>query len=121
MGHFVSQIIILLFQRFAITFITVLSQKIIKDNSVKLIHVSNVVNYIIQLFKENESKVSVMPHDKELTVSNTLARLNEFNKIYISNNTFPDFKSSFDINLFNTFRSYLNLEKHFPKPSSKKF
>ena len=26
-GHFVSQIIILLFQRFAITFITVLSQK----------------------------------------------------------------------------------------------
>ena len=60
-----------------------------------------------------------MPHDKELTVSNTLARLNEFNKIYISNNTFPDFKSSFDINLFNTFRSYLNLEKHFPKPHQK--
>ena len=54
-----------------------------------------------------------MPHDKELTVSNTLARLNEFNKIYISNNTFPDFKSSFDINLFNTFRSYLNLENIF--------
>ncbi len=93
--------------------------KIIKDNSVKLIHVSNVVKYIIQLFNENESKVSVMAHDKELTVSNTLSRLNEFNKIYISNSSFPDFKSSFDINLFNTFRSYLNLEKHFPKPHHK--
>lgn len=92
---------------------------ILEDNSVKLIYVSNVVDYIIKLFNEKKSKIDILPHDIELTVSDTLNKLIEFNETYISNSNFPYFNSVFDINLFNTFRSYMDLNKHFPKPHHK--
>lgn len=85
------------------------------DAEVNLIYVQELVEQIIQLIDKNvhqsELKVS---HTAVCRVSTILSILQSFKKNYLQNNTIPTFSSSFELNLFNTFRSYIDLNSFYP-------
>ena len=89
--------------------------KIIDDNEINLVYVSSVVKQIINLFNTSTSQKLVLNHDKTLSVSLTLDKLKNFYSSYVINGNIPVFYSSFDLNLFNTFRSFIDLDKFFPR------
>jgi UDP-2-acetamido-2,6-beta-L-arabino-hexul-4-ose reductase len=85
------------------------------DAEVNLIYVHELVEQIINLIDKNvhqsELKVS---HTAVSKVSDILSILQSFKEHYLQNNTVPAFYSSFELNLFNTFRSYINLYEFYP-------
>lgn len=85
------------------------------DAEVNLIYVQELVDQIIQLIDKNvhqsELKVS---HTAVYKVSEILSILQSFKEDYLQNNTIPALSSSFELNLFNTFRSYIDLSSFYP-------
>jgi UDP-2-acetamido-2,6-beta-L-arabino-hexul-4-ose reductase len=47
-------------------------------------------------------------------VSELLQKLNHFKDLYFDKGIIPDLPNAFSINLFNTFRSYINISSYFP-------
>jgi len=107
------------------TFIATFAHKLINgeqpkidvDGSIKLIYISSLCDFIIAAIN-NTSKGSVqrieVSHDFEKKVSEILSLFENFNDTYAKNGYIPVLKDIDDINLFNTFRSYLDYSKHFP-------
>lgn len=95
--------------------------QIIKDNQVNLIYVGELVTEIIKCINKNESdfKKIIEPSFK-IKVSNLLTKLSEYNDLYFLNGNIPLISSDFELNLFNTFRSYINFPIHFPVKLIKK-
>jgi len=89
--------------------------EIIENNQVQLIYIDTVVNLIINEIKKNESdfEINVNP-EKIISVKEVKDILVDFKTDYIDNNTIPKLENDFKLNLFNTFRSYINLEAFFP-------
>lgn len=88
--------------------------KIETDATLNLIYINDLVKAIIELFnKETEEIVSIQYTDS-YKVSEILELLNQFKATYFDMGQIPSFKNQFEINLFNTFRSYFNLALHFP-------
>ncbi|MBM4403002.1 MAG: NAD-dependent epimerase/dehydratase family protein [Candidatus Cloacimonetes bacterium] len=54
-------------------------------------------------------------HQAMYKVTELLAKLRGFHRVYVENGVFPDLRDYFDICLFNTFRSYLPTA-YFPRP-----
>jgi UDP-2-acetamido-2,6-beta-L-arabino-hexul-4-ose reductase len=89
--------------------------KIIKDSKVPIIYIENLVSQIVKIIQyDNQDKHSNIPFDIEIRVSEVLRILNQFKVSYLKDNTLPLFANSFEFDLFNTFRSYINLEKNYP-------
>jgi UDP-2-acetamido-2,6-beta-L-arabino-hexul-4-ose reductase len=89
--------------------------EIIKDSKVPLIYIGNLVAQIVKYIQsENQVKHNNILCDIEIRVSEVLRTLNQFKVSYLKNNTLPLFANSFEFDLFNTFRSYINLEKSYP-------
>jgi UDP-2-acetamido-2,6-beta-L-arabino-hexul-4-ose reductase len=91
------------------------------DGSVNLIYVSNLCNKIIHRIRECRNNNSAetkkylsIPYDFELKVSEILKLLEEFRNHYFINNVIPSLNNSNEINLFNTFRSYMDHKNRFP-------
>lgn len=90
---------------------------VIEDNSVKLIHVGSLCRFIISQF-HNEGIVRIeVPHDFERKVTEILSLFEHFHKLYNRQGIIPHITDRNDLNLFNTFRSYITpkaikLEKH---------
>jgi UDP-2-acetamido-2,6-beta-L-arabino-hexul-4-ose reductase len=92
------------------------SPEIIKDTKVPLLYVGDLVNHIIEAIgKPNESTEYLQPK-VEIKVTEVLSLLKSFKSSYIENNTIPNLKNSFELQLFNTFRSYLDIDEINPKP-----
>jgi UDP-2-acetamido-2,6-beta-L-arabino-hexul-4-ose reductase len=90
------------------------SPKIETDATLNLIYINDLVKAIIELFnKESEEVVSIQYTDS-YKVSEILELLNQFKSTYFDNGQIPSLRNQFELNLFNTFRSYFNLAKHFP-------
>ncbi len=91
--------------------------KIEIDAELNLIYVGELVG-IIKEFIENQKEQIVeenrVPHTYSIKVSDILAKLNYFKEEYISHGIIPKLENFFEINLFNTFRSYLNFKEFFP-------
>ena len=87
---------------------------IIKDREVPLIYVCTLVDRILNLIEGKEKGLQEIPHDKLMRVSDVLKLLKLYKTSYIENNTIPSFNSSFELKLFNTFRSYINIEDRYP-------
>lgn len=104
------------------TFIATFAQKliegenptIINDSTVKLIHVSSLCRFMIDHLNSTGVKRIDVPYDMERKVSEVLALFEEFKTLYIDKGIIPALKDIHDVHLFNTFRSYINHEKHFP-------
>ena len=64
--------------------------------------------------KSESSDAIVIPHTAEAKVSEILSKLQNFKKQYQENGVIPILETHFDFNLFNTFRSYIDIKNHFP-------
>lgn len=91
--------------------------QILTDNNVGLIYVGNLCKFIINTITENNEqsvKRTEVPADFEIKVSELLQLFQHFNECYFQNGYIPDLKDKNEINLFNTFRSYLDYPSKFP-------
>lgn len=87
------------------------------DNEMRLIYVSELVSVIENIIQENENDVVesyVVAHTFVSKVTDILERLNTYKSLYFDQGIIPDLTSAFEVNLFNTFRSCIDIEKHFP-------
>ncbi len=89
--------------------------KIIDDQKIKLIYIDSLVRLIIDEFRKKPNNNINIQSDEELLVSSVLKKLKEFKEIYIETGEIPNLNNQFDIALFNTFRSYINYQKWYPK------
>ena len=81
-----------------------------------LIYVGDLVKEILEIINQRTCcKKLVIGHSIEIRLSEILNLLKSFKNKYIDNNEIPFFKGSFELNLFNTFRSYIDHQKHFPQ------
>lgn len=94
--------------------------QIIQDSSVSLVYVGSVCKFIISQIIQEKDAGSVMtnrvevPSDFNRKVTEILDLLTEFKTLYFEQGFIPHLNSINDINLFNTFRSYINYKTHFP-------
>ncbi len=90
------------------------------DSNVALIYVGSLCQYIINRIKNvyfSEKPIIeklYLPFDFEKKVSEILLRLEEFKALYFEQGVIPKLLNQDDINLFNTFRCYIEPGNHFP-------
>lgn len=86
-----------------------------KDGELDLIYVGKLIEEIIFCIdnKTHSANYSVKPtaHAK---VSEILDQLENFRAEYFEKGVIPELNDLFSLNLFNTYRSYIDLESHFP-------
>ena len=94
--------------------------KIDIDGSLKLIYIGELTEKIWQMIKDKHAASEHLIHfTEESRVSNILQLLEGYKKEYLEKNIFPQIHSRFELNLFNTFRSYIEHAAHFPVPLRK--
>jgi UDP-2-acetamido-2,6-beta-L-arabino-hexul-4-ose reductase len=82
--------------------------KIQVDNTLELIYIQNLCTIIYKIIKEEIIEDSyVVPYDFKVSVKEILSKLNGYKKHYIDENIVPCLSNPNDVNLFNTFRSYI--------------
>ncbi len=90
------------------------SPEIETDAALNLIYINDLVKDIIELFNKESEEIVNIQHTDSYKVSEILELLNQFKNTYFDKGQIPCFQNQFQINLFNTFRSYFNLATHFP-------
>lgn len=90
------------------------SPKIETDATLNLIYINDLVKAIIELFHNKTDEIVSIQYTDSYKVSEILELLNRFKTTYFDMGQIPIFQNQFEINLFNTFRSYFNLSTHFP-------
>lgn len=89
--------------------------KIEHDIKLNLIYIGELVDEIVKEIRQgagNEKRL--IPHTWETTVSELLSLLKTYKIMYQDNGEIPDIKNPFELNLFNTFRCFIDMETHFP-------
>jgi UDP-2-acetamido-2,6-beta-L-arabino-hexul-4-ose reductase len=85
------------------------------DGEVKLIYVQELVDIIIsEIRKGNSNAEFLIEPTVTKGVSEVLALLNDFKTKYFEGGEIPVINNSFEHNLFNTYRSYINYKTHYP-------
>jgi UDP-2-acetamido-2,6-beta-L-arabino-hexul-4-ose reductase len=90
------------------------SPKIENDATLNLIYIDYLVKKILGLFNTETNANFKIDHTDSFKVSDILDLLYNFKNKYFEKGQIPSFNNQFEINLFNTFRSYFNLNTHFP-------
>lgn len=87
------------------------------DGLVKLIYVGDLVNKIINIIenKKNCIETIFIDHSNEVKVSEIFNKLNIYKEKYFDNGIIPELKDSFELNLFNTYRSFIDYKDYFPR------
>jgi len=87
--------------------------KIETDVEIKLIYVSELVAEILNVIQNKTgSQNYVIKHTWAIKVSELLDILNTYVEIYIKKGSIPVINNNFELNLFNTFRSYDNINRY---------
>lgn len=90
------------------------------DASVGLIYVGALVARFLELIREGKGHAAaVVAATDEQRVSAVLQMLAAYKKQYLEQGIIPALANTFELNLFNTFRSYIDLNNHFPVPYAK--
>lgn len=85
------------------------------DSIVKLIYVADLVKVIVNVIRnEAENKFLSIPHTCELKVTDILKLLERYKSDYLNAGIIPFLANVFEVNLFNTFRCYMDLKQYFP-------
>ncbi len=85
------------------------------DGNMKLIYVGELVEEIINEIRQGESHYEVnVGHTAECKVSELLSHLDHYRAEYLEKGVIPGLNSRFEINLFNTFRCYMDIGDYFP-------
>jgi UDP-2-acetamido-2,6-beta-L-arabino-hexul-4-ose reductase len=85
--------------------------EVIKDANVPLLYVGNLVAQILEVIKEPKDSLVEIKPDIEVQVTEVLRLLNSFKAAYLDENTIPSLKSAFETQIFNTFRSYIDIDQ----------
>jgi len=85
------------------------------DASIPLLYVNEAVKTIISVIRQKSSGDKIeIPHSGEYLVSDILDLLKVYKKEYFENGHIPALNNVFEINLFNTFRSFIDHRSHNP-------
>ena len=85
------------------------------DKTVPLLYVSEAVKIIIDSITEKKNVQEYrVSHSAEEKVTDILEILKSYKSTYFDKGIIPEFKNRFELNLFNTFRTYIDLESHNP-------
>ncbi len=86
-----------------------------QDNEIGLIYVQELVDTIVKAIDERDNTAEwlVQPTAK-VTVTQVLATLKRFDLEYRQKGEIPVLANTFEHQLFNTYRSYLDYQRHFP-------
>jgi UDP-2-acetamido-2,6-beta-L-arabino-hexul-4-ose reductase len=89
--------------------------KIDVDGDLKLIYVGELVEEILQKIKsQSNDPLCLVRHTSEAKVSDILALLQNYKTVYQENGEIPVIENTFHLNLFNTFRCYMDIKNYFP-------
>jgi len=92
--------------------------KIVIDTTLKLIYVDELIDLLYHKIVDpvigHETTLYNVHNTSESKVSEILAILENFKKIYFESHCFPVLNSNFELNLFNTFRSYMEHSSYYP-------
>jgi len=89
--------------------------KIAEDVDMKLIYVGELVAEIIKEIRSGLGKEEILvAATSESKVSELLSILQNYKTSYQDKGEIPTINTSFELNLFNTFRSYMDISNHFP-------
>ncbi len=85
------------------------------DSELGLIYVGELVEEMLGMIRKNFNAPEhlILP-TATVTVSSLLKILTRFRAAYQENGTIPGFQDRFELNLFNTYRSYIPAAKYFP-------
>ena len=95
--------------------------QVLQDNEVKLIYIGNLCKHIIDKIKQvNNSDIpivdkDIVPYDFDKKVTEVLSVLENFKNLYFNQGVIPELKNENDLNLFNTFRCYIDNRTYFPR------
>jgi UDP-2-acetamido-2,6-beta-L-arabino-hexul-4-ose reductase len=85
------------------------------DGVLNLIYVGELVTEILNKIRENKTNTAyLVPHTSTAKVSQLLGLLQGFKDSYQDKGEIPTLDSIFQLNLFNTFRCYMDIAHHFP-------
>ena len=89
--------------------------EILENSKVRLIYIDKVISLILNEIQNKDSnfEINVNP-EKIISVEDVRDILIGFKKEYIDYNTIPKLENDFELNLFNTFRSFINIQDFFP-------
>ncbi len=89
--------------------------KIEIDAQLKLIYIGELVDKIWKLINDQTTgRKFRIPHTSERKVTELLHIIKHFKRQYADEGVFPELKDSFELNLFNTFRCYMDISLHYP-------
>ncbi|KQS37798.1 NAD-dependent epimerase/dehydratase family protein [Pedobacter sp. Leaf194] len=89
--------------------------KIDVDGDVKLIYVAELVDIIINEIRSKKGNpVLLIPETSTHKVSQILSLLETYKEQYFLSGIIPQINSRFELNLFNTFRCYIDIKEHNP-------
>jgi len=89
--------------------------KIEVDGEVKLIYVGELVEVILNEIRSKKSNpLFAIPHTSVNKVSEILTLLESYKQQYFLGGIIPQLNSKFELNLFNTFRCYIDIKNHNP-------
>lgn len=89
--------------------------RIDNDGTLNLIYVGELVNEIIEKIRSNDNtSMHIVPHTATAKVSEVLVLLNKFKESYQDNGEIPFLENTFELNLFNTYRCFMDIASHFP-------
>lgn len=89
--------------------------KIINDDFIPLIYIESVALQILNQIDKKGIHFIDIPHETKKKVSEILDQLKYFHQIYIKTGCIPKLENTFDIQLFNTFRSFVDYSNFFPR------
>jgi UDP-2-acetamido-2,6-beta-L-arabino-hexul-4-ose reductase len=85
------------------------------DARLNLIYIGELVEIIWKTIQENLSITEYkIPHTSEKKVTEILEIIARFKEDYMVMGMFPKLNSDFERNLYNTFRSYMDISGHYP-------
>ena len=85
------------------------------DGDMKLIYVGELVEEILKEIRSGEGIDDVsIPHTSESKVSELLKLLQKYKEQYQDKGIIPELNNRFEINLFNTYRCYMDVANYFP-------
>lgn len=94
--------------------------QVLQDSDVNLIYVGSLCDHILGKIREvqnNESSVierDLVPYDFEKKVTEILALFENFKALYFDQGFIPELKDKNEVNLFNTFRCYIDHASRYP-------
>lgn len=85
------------------------------DGELKLIYVGELVEVLLSEIRNSISKAEmIVPYTVTANVSEILHLLEKYKSEYQEKGIIPEIHSTFELNLFNTYRCYMDIANHFP-------